>query len=141
MANHSALPSADDDEALDNDEHPIAAIAPLGPRKLVRPSLPPGAVDARGGTHRREPSALLAHAAQTERSSTHESSHAESFYFQKQIQMQTHMVFVLEAGERVEGLIEWHDRNAVKVRHGSTRTLIYKSSIKYLYKASENGHS
>lgn len=139
MANHSALPSTDDDEVLD--EPPIAAIASLGPRKLVRPSLPRGAVDARGGAHRREAHALLAHAAQSERFSTPESSHAEFFYFQKQIQTQTHMVFVLEAGDRVEGLIEWHDRNAIKVRHGSTRTLIYKSSIKYLYKASENGRS
>ncbi|MGI8773149.1 MAG: hypothetical protein ACR2JE_17130 [Acidobacteriaceae bacterium] len=141
MANHSALPSADVDEVLDSDEPPVAAIAPVGPRKLVRPSLPPGAVDARGSSHRREPHALLAHTVHAERSSSPEASHAESFYFQKQIQTQTHMVFVLEAGERVEGLIEWHDRNAIKVRHGGTRTLIYKSSIKYLYKASENGHS
>ncbi len=140
MANQSALPSADVDEALDNDEPPIAAIATVGPRKLVRPSLPPGAVDARGGTHRRETQALLAHTVHIERSSSPESSHAESFYFQKQIQTQTHMVFVLDSGEHVEGLIEWHDRNAIKVRHGSTRILIYKSAIKYLYKASENGH-
>jgi sRNA-binding regulator protein Hfq len=70
-------------------------------------------------------------------SAASESSHAEAFYFQKQIQSQTLMVFVLEDGEQIEGLIEWYDREAIKVRHGGIRTLIYKSGIKYLYKASE----
>ena len=70
-------------------------------------------------------------------SSAGESSHAEVFYFQKQIQSQTLMVFVLEDGEHIEGHIEWYDREAIKVRHGGARTLIYKSGIKYLYKASE----
>lgn len=65
-----------------------------------------------------------------------EDSHAELFYLQKQVQMQTAMVIVLEGGERIEGVIEWYDRDAIKVRHG-TRTLIYKSSIKYLSKSSE----
>ncbi len=67
------------------------------------------------------------------------SSHAEAFYFQKQMQAQTVMVFMLEDGERIEGAIEWYDTNTIKVRHGSVRTLIYKSAIKYLYKAGE-GH-
>lgn len=66
-----------------------------------------------------------------------ESTHAEAFYFQKQAQAQTPMVFILEDGERIEGYIEWYDRNAIKVKN-HTRTLIYKSSIKYLYKANEN---
>ena len=66
-----------------------------------------------------------------------ESSHAEAFYFQKQVQSQTLMVFVLESGEVIEGQIEWYDRDVIKVKNG-TRTLIYKSGIKYLYKAGEN---
>jgi sRNA-binding regulator protein Hfq len=53
------------------------------------------------------------------------------------MQTQTLMVFILEDGERIEGYIEWYDRDAIKVKN-HTRTLIYKSSIKYLYKASEN---
>jgi sRNA-binding regulator protein Hfq len=64
--------------------------------------------------------------------------HAELFYLQKQIQAQTPMVIVLEDGERVEGCIEWYDRNSLKVR-GRTRTLIYKSAIKYMYKLGDNG--
>jgi len=64
--------------------------------------------------------------------------HAELFYLQKQIQSQTPMVIVLEDGERVEGCIEWYDRNSLKVR-GRSRTLVYKSAIKYMYKLGDNG--
>jgi sRNA-binding regulator protein Hfq len=64
--------------------------------------------------------------------------HAELFYLQKQIQSQTPMVIVLEDGERVDGCIEWYDRNSLKVR-GKTKTLIYKSAIKYMYKHGDNG--
>lgn len=64
--------------------------------------------------------------------------HAELFYLQKQIQSQTPMVIVLEDGERVEGCIEWYDRNSLKVR-GRIRTLVYKSAIKYMYKLGDVG--
>jgi sRNA-binding regulator protein Hfq len=63
---------------------------------------------------------------------------AELFYLQKQIQLQTQMVFILEDGSRVQGVIEWYDRNSIKVR-GKSRMLVYKSAIKYLYKAGEVG--
>ena len=61
---------------------------------------------------------------------------AELFYLQKQIHAQTPMVIVLEDGERVEGIIEWYDRNSIKVR-GRARNLVYKSAIKYMYKVGE----
>jgi sRNA-binding regulator protein Hfq len=64
--------------------------------------------------------------------------HAELFYLQKQIQSQTPMVIVLEDGEKIEGRIEWYDRNSIKVR-GRSKTLIYKPAIKYMYKVAENG--
>jgi len=63
---------------------------------------------------------------------------AELFYLQKQIQAQTPMVIVLDDGEKVEGVIEWYDRNALKVR-GRTRMLIYKNAIKYMYKLGDTG--
>jgi len=63
---------------------------------------------------------------------------AELFYLQKQIQLQTQMVLILEDDSRVQGVIEWYDRNCIKVR-GKSRVLIYKSAIKYLYKAGELG--
>jgi len=64
--------------------------------------------------------------------------HAELFYLQKQIQSQTPMVIVLEDGERIDGCIEWYDRCSFKVR-GRTKTLVYKSAIKYMYKLGDNG--
>jgi sRNA-binding regulator protein Hfq len=64
--------------------------------------------------------------------------HAELFYLQKQIQSQTPMVIVLEDGERVEGCIEWYDRNSLKVR-GRTKSLVYKAAIKYMYKLGDIG--
>jgi len=66
------------------------------------------------------------------------SRQAELFYLQKQIQSKTPMVIVLEDGERVDGCIEWYDRNSLKVR-GRTKTLVYKSAIKYMYKLGDNG--
>ena len=63
---------------------------------------------------------------------------AELFYLQKQIQSQTSMVIVLEDGEKIEGCIEWYDRNCLKVR-GKAKTLVYKSAIKYMYKLGEQG--
>ena len=64
--------------------------------------------------------------------------HAELFYLQKQIQSQIPMVVVLEDGERIDGCIEWYDRNSIKVR-GRNKTLVYKSAIKYMYKLGDNG--
>jgi sRNA-binding regulator protein Hfq len=63
---------------------------------------------------------------------------AELFYLQKQIQLQTRMVIVLEDGEEIEGVVEWYDRNSIKVR-GRSKCLIYKSAIKYMYKHGDPG--
>jgi sRNA-binding regulator protein Hfq len=63
---------------------------------------------------------------------------AELFYLQKQIQAQTPMVIVMEHGERIRGCIEWYDRHCIKVR-GREKALIFKSTIKYMYKEGENG--
>jgi sRNA-binding regulator protein Hfq len=63
---------------------------------------------------------------------------AELFYLQKQIHAQTPMVIVMEDGERMEGVIEWYDRNSIKVR-GRAKSLVYKSAIKYMFKVGEGG--
>ncbi len=118
------------------DPSSVASVSPAGPRKLIRPHL-----SARASASR-YPALLSAiapiHPAQQRWDSTAESSHAEAFYFQKQIQSQTLMMFVLEDGEQIEGTIEWYDRHAIKVRQGRVRTLIYKAGIKYLYKAADH---
>ena len=134
MANHSVVPSHDEDEEL-LDAPSIPTIPPSGPRKLIRPALPEGARSHRVYSRRDTP--LLIH--QQPASNGHgESSHAETFYLQKQIHAQTHMVFVLEGGDRLEGSIEWYDTGTIKVRNGNIRTLIYKAAIKYLYKAGDS---
>jgi len=106
-----------------------------GPRKLVRPRLPDASAVPRKPLPR-QPAPLLTHQDAGAMAHPQHGSQAELFYFQKQMQTQTVMVFVLDDGERIEGIIEWYDLHVIKVRH-ATRTLIYKSSIKYLYKASE----
>ena len=44
-----------------------------------------------------------------------EQTNAENFYYQKQMQSRTPMVIVLRDGEEVRGIIEWYDRNCIKV--------------------------
>jgi RNA chaperone Hfq len=106
-----------------------------GQRKLIRPVLPEGAAPLRD-PQRRGFRGMLRAGGKGQPGAGADGSQAESFYLQKQMQSQTQMVFVLENGEQVEGYIEWYDRNCIKVRN-SGRVLIYKSAIKYLYKASE----
>lgn len=118
--------------APDGDSTSLPAI---GPRKLVRPTLPARSFRNRAFNMHQE-SPILAHQSMNASVSNLESSHAEAFYFQKQIQTQTPMVIVLEDGEQIEGYLEWYDRNAIKVK-GSTRMLVYKAAIKYIYKAAE----
>jgi sRNA-binding regulator protein Hfq len=56
------------------------------------------------------------------------------------MQGKTPMVLVLQDGEEVHGIIEWYDKYCLKVnRIGAANLLIYKPSIKYMYKASEAG--
>lgn len=128
-----------DKAAAEQAENVPASVVPAGPRKLVRPSLPVRALQDKSFS-RRNDSPLSAHHETMASYNGHPNSHAETFYFQKQAQAQTPMVFILEDGERIEGHIEWYDRNSIKVRN-HTRILIYKSSIKYLYKAGENGRT
>jgi len=151
MANLSSISAPDPhqiatgDSAKDSKKKPSAqaptsapANVPVaGPRKLIRPTLPARALGNRSFLRRNDYASYVHHEVMANGHNGQESSHAEAFYFQKQAQSQTPMVFILEDGERIEGYIEWYDRNAIKVRN-HTRTLIYKSSIKYLYKANES---
>jgi len=68
-----------------------------------------------------------------------EQTHAENFYYLKQMQSRTPMVIVLHDGEEVHGVIEWYDRNCIKVNRegGEPNVMIYKHAIKYMYKEAE----
>lgn len=66
-------------------------------------------------------------------------THAENYYYLKQMNKKTPMAVVFLDGEVVEGYVEWYDRNCIKLnREKAPNLLIYKSSIKYLYKVSES---
>ena len=67
-----------------------------------------------------------------------ETTNAENFYYVKQMQSKTPMVVVLQDGETVQGVIEWYDKTCLKInRDEGPNLLVYKPSIKYMYKASE----
>jgi host factor-I protein len=65
-----------------------------------------------------------------------EQTSAEQFYYSKQMQGKTHMVVVLTDGEQLEGVIEWYDKDCLKLnRDGEPNLLLFKHCIKYMYKA------
>jgi RNA chaperone Hfq len=64
-----------------------------------------------------------------------EQTNAEQFYYSKQMQSKTHMLVVLTDGEHLEGVIEWYDKDCLKLnREGAPNLLLYKHCIKYMYK-------
>src|SRR5438105_8391577 len=69
-------------------------------RKLIRPSL-----SQRERPERGERSGVLA----SKKMAPPEQTHAENFYYQKQMQGRTMMVVVLKDGEEIRGVIEWYD--------------------------------
>ena len=104
-------------------------------RKLIRPSLTrPELKRSEGGDRKERPG--------PRKTPPPEQTHAENFYYQKQMQSKTPMVVVLKDGEQVHGVIEWYDKRCLKVNRtdGLPNLLIYKPNIKYLYKASEAGN-
>jgi sRNA-binding regulator protein Hfq len=71
-----------------------------------------------------------------------EQTNAENFYYLKQMQARTPMVVVLSGDEVIHGVIEWYDKNCIKVhRANEPNLLIMKSTIRYIYKENENKHA
>jgi host factor-I protein len=94
-------------------------------RKLIRPSLN----EMKDQINRR--------ATHQKKAAPPDQTNAENFYYMKQMQAKTPMVFVLKDGETLEGVIEWYDKICLKVnRDGQPNLLIFKPNIKYMYKAS-----
>lgn len=135
-----------------------------GNRKLIRPTLPRGENHGNHGNHGSH-GAPVAVPERRERMERHdrgermdhrsdrgsmggaakkvappEQTNAENFYYQKQMQSRTPMVIVLRDGEEVHGIIEWYDRNCIKVNreNGEPNLMIYKPAIKYMFKEGEN---
>jgi host factor-I protein len=101
-------------------------------RKLIRPSLGAAVRAEKPERSDRVPSNV------NKRTAPPEQTHAENFYYQKQMQSKTPVVVVLKDGEEIHGLIEWYDKNCIKlVREGESNLLIYKAAIRYMFKAGE----
>jgi sRNA-binding regulator protein Hfq len=67
-----------------------------------------------------------------------EQTSAEEYYYLKQMANKTPMVVCLLDGEVIHGVIEWYDRNCIKVnRETAPNILLPKHSIKYMYKENE----
>ena len=67
-----------------------------------------------------------------------ETTNAEAFYYLKQMNAKTPMVFVMKDGETLHGVIEWYDRICIKVnRNDGPNLLVMKDCVKYLYKQRE----
>jgi host factor-I protein len=122
---------------------PDTEAAPAGDgfsnRKLIRPSL---------GRENGRPEAPVERRDRPERPAgmgrkmpPPETTHAENFYYQKQMQTRTPMVIVLKDGEQLRGVIEWYDKECIKITRtpGQSNLLVYKPSIKYIFKEAENG--
>ncbi len=94
-------------------------------RRLIRPSLS-DVQDQMGGRMQRKKPAPP------------DQTNAENFYYVKQMQGRTPMVVILDQGETIHGVIEWYDRNCIKVhRTNEPNLLIMKSCIRYMYKDGE----
>jgi host factor-I protein len=109
-------------------------------RKLIRPSLstPPPRTEPVSERRERLERTDRMHSNAPRRNGPGETTHAENYYYQKQIQSKTPVVVVLKDGEQVQGLIEWYDKNCIKVnRNSGSALLIYKPSVRYIYKAGE----
>lgn len=66
-------------------------------------------------------------------------TYAENYYYLKQMNKKTPMAIVFQDGQVIEGCIEWYDKNCLKLnRNNAPNLLIYKNSIKYLYKLNDN---
>lgn len=103
-------------------------------RKLIRPSLQDLA-EHHVQTNGKPSQGSGNGAAASKKNVPQEHTNAENYYYVKQMQSRTPMVVVMSDGETVRGVVEWYDRNCIKVnRDDAPNLLIYKSHIKYLYK-------
>ena len=116
----------------------------FGNRKLIRPSLSREQVRvAEPAAERRErpvrPPERIAPGTPSKKPAPPEQTHAENFYYQKQMQSKTQMVVVTRDGEALHGVIEWYDKSCIKLNRagGESNLLIYKSSIRYMFKEAE----
>jgi host factor-I protein len=105
-------------------------------RKLFRPTL----TDVKEQQFSPRPTAVpTPQTAPRKKPAPPEQTHAENFYYVKQMQSRTPVAVVLSDGEVLRGSVEWYDRDCIKLtRVGSPNLLVYKQYIKYIYKDGED---
>ena len=104
-------------------------------RKLIRPTL----AEVRERNEREAQHRRNAPSDPNRKRVPPEQTHAESFYYKKQMDNKTPMVIVLQDGEELRGSIEWYDRGCIKLhRTEGPNLLVLKHNIKYMYKADES---
>ena len=97
-------------------------------RKLIRPSL----AEIKEQLTVRQPR-------NHKKPSPNDQTNAENFYYVKQMQNRTPMVVVLQDGETIKGVIEWYDKNSIKLnRPAEPNLLVLKHYIKFMYKENED---
>jgi len=65
-------------------------------------------------------------------------THAESHYYQKQMANRTRLVVMLKDGEEIRGVLEWYDRDTIKIhRPDAPNIMLFKDNVKYIYKENE----
>jgi sRNA-binding regulator protein Hfq len=65
-------------------------------------------------------------------------THAENYYYLKQMNNKTPMLIELVNDEIIEGYIGWYDQYCIKVKkHDGTKIILFKHFIKYLQKDEE----
>ena len=102
-------------------------------RKLIRPSFNEAKADIKT---QRPPNRAGGGGGGPKRTSPPDQTNAENFYYLKQMQSKTVMSIVLRDGETLRGVIEWYDKDCLKVnRDGDPNLLVFKSNIKYMHKA------
>lgn len=95
-------------------------------RRLIRPAL----------AEVKERAASRASSPQAKKQAPPDVTNAENFYYVKQMQAKTPLVVVMHDGEELHGTLEWYDKGCIKLtREEGPNLLIYKSAIKYIYKA------
>lgn len=103
------------------------------PRRAPEPREHPAQARERDRDRDRDREALQP--AQPKKKIPPEQTNAESFYYKKQMDSRTPMVIVLQDNEMIHGIIEWYDKNSIKLhRVDGPNLLILKHNIKYLYK-------
>ena len=107
-------------------------------RKLIRPKLTEVQSRTQVTTTTRELSEMSSGTVSRRKQIPPEQTNAENFYYIKQMSAKTAVVVVMSDSEEVQGVIEWYDKDCIKVnRDNGPNLVVMKRYIKYIYKERE----